>query len=111
MQKLIKYITNLIYKPLLVKYLSSTRVYIHKGIRLLIPPEVFHPGFFFSTKLLLAYVNRHSLRGKSFLELGAGSGLIQLTPAILMPAPAHHAGTNAAMPSTGTTRCDTTLKR
>jgi release factor glutamine methyltransferase len=81
MQKPIKYITNLFYKPLLEKYLSSTRVYVHKGIRLLIPPEVFHPGFFFSTRLLLRFISRHSLQDRSFLELGAGSGLISLMAA------------------------------
>ncbi|MDR3711708.1 MAG: methyltransferase [Puia sp.] len=81
MQKLIKYITNSVYRPLLVKYLSSTRVYVHKGIRLLVPPEVFHPGFFFSTRLLLAYVSCQPLSDKSLLELGAGSGLISLMAA------------------------------
>jgi release factor glutamine methyltransferase len=81
MQKLIKFIAARVYKPLLVKYLSSARVYVYKDIRLLIPPEVFHPGFFFSTRLLLRYVSSQPLRGKSFLELGAGSGLISLVAA------------------------------
>lgn len=41
-----------------------------------VPPQVFHPGFFFSSQLLLEYVSRLNLRGSSFLEPGAGSGLI-----------------------------------
>ena len=65
-------------KPLLVKYLSATKCYQYKGIKLIIPPEVFHPGFFFSTKLLLQYINQFSLQQKTFLELGAGSGLIAI---------------------------------
>lgn len=81
MQKWVRYIVNLLYKPLLVKYLSSTRIYVHNGIRLVIPSEVFHPGFFFSTRLLLKYVTRFPLKNKSLLELGAGSGLISLTTA------------------------------
>ncbi|HEY6505733.1 MAG TPA: methyltransferase [Chitinophagaceae bacterium] len=66
------------YKPLLVKYLSKTRVYKYDGIRLEIPPQVFHPGFFFSTRLLLNHIKQFALQGKKFLEPGCGSGLISL---------------------------------
>jgi len=78
MRQTIKYLTTRLYKPLLVKYLSATRTYTYKGIRLVIPPAVFHPGFFFSTRLLLRYVATLALQNKSFLEPGAGSGLISL---------------------------------
>ena len=66
------------YRPLVIKYLSRTRTYTYKGIRLEIPPEVFHPGLFFSTKLLLRYLAKENLSKKSFLELGAGSGLLSI---------------------------------
>jgi release factor glutamine methyltransferase len=49
-----------------------------KGISLIIAPQVFHPGFFFTTKLLLKYISRLPLKEKRFLELGAGSGLISI---------------------------------
>jgi release factor glutamine methyltransferase len=78
MRKYIKYGITLFYKPLLSKYLSVTRSYTYKGLRLLIPPDVFHPGFFFSTKILLQYIDTLPLQQQSFLELGAGSGLISL---------------------------------
>ena len=78
MKSTIKHIVGKTYKPLLVKYLSKTRQYRHGDICLEIPPEVFHPGFFFSTQLLLQYIKDISLRGKRFLELGAGSGLISI---------------------------------
>src|SRR5258708_1974221 len=78
MGRSIKYIVDRLYRPLLVRYLSSTRTYSYKGIRLLVPPEVFHPGFFFSTRLLLRHISRQLLQGQSLLELGAGSGLISL---------------------------------
>lgn len=78
MRQAIKHITTRLYKPLLVKYLSATRMYTCKGIRLVIPPAVFHPGFFFSTRLLLRYIAKLPLKDKSFLELGAGSGLIAM---------------------------------
>jgi release factor glutamine methyltransferase len=76
LKNLIKYFISHTYKPLLVQYLSVTRSYSFNGIRLSIPPQVFHPAFFFSSKLLLNYIGKQPLSQKSFLELGAGSGLI-----------------------------------
>jgi release factor glutamine methyltransferase len=81
MRNAIKHLAEKTYKPLLIKYLSTTRHYQYKGIKLIIPPEVFHPGFFFSTKLLLRYIDQFSLKQKMFLELGAGSGLIAIAAA------------------------------
>ena len=53
-------------------------MYCYKDIILEIPSEVFHPGFFFSTRLLLRYISKEVLPGKKFLELGAGSGLLSI---------------------------------
>jgi release factor glutamine methyltransferase len=78
MRPIVKYIVGKTYRPWLVKYLSKTRVYHYGDIVLEIPPEVFHPRFFFSTKLLLSYLRGMHLQNKSFLELGAGSGLISI---------------------------------
>jgi len=78
LNKLLKYFVARTYKPLLVRYLSKTRTYVYKDIILSIPQQVFHPGFFFSTKLLLKYIGQQQLKQKSFLELGAGSGLISI---------------------------------
>lgn len=78
MSSLVKYIVSKTYKPFLVKYLSRTRTYWYKNITLQIPSEVFHPKFFFSTKSLLKYISHLPLAGRSFLELGAGSGLISI---------------------------------
>ena len=78
MRSIVKYIISNTYKPLLVKYLAVTRTYTYKGLCLAIPPEVFHPGFFYSTKLLMRYLKHKPLHQKTFLELGAGSGLISM---------------------------------
>jgi len=78
MRGLVKYIMSTTYKPLLVKYLSKTRTYSYKGITLEVRPNVFHPGFFFSTKLLLRYIAKEHLSKKLFLELGAGSGMLSI---------------------------------
>lgn len=78
MRNVLRHIVSKTYKPLLEKYLSKTRIYQYENIILEIPPEVFHPGFFFSTRLLLKHVRRVSLDGKNFLEPGCGSGLISV---------------------------------
>ena len=70
------------YKPLLERYLSKTRMYHYGNIELEIPPQVFHPGFFFSTQVLLRHISSMSLQCQRFLELGAGSGLISIYAAI-----------------------------
>jgi release factor glutamine methyltransferase len=74
----IKHIIQHTYKPLLERYLSRTRKYTWKDIVLEIPPQVFHPGFFGSTGLLLRQLQRLEVRGKTLLELGAGSGLLSI---------------------------------
>lgn len=62
-------------------YLSKERTYKYQGISLKIPPGVFHPGLFFSTKLLIKRIQKEKLKGKTILELGMGSGLISLLAA------------------------------
>ena len=78
MKSAIRHIVSHTYKPLLERYLSRTRVYRYEDIKLEIPPQVFHPGFFFSTRLLLNYIKQLPLEGRSFLEPGCGSGLISI---------------------------------
>lgn len=56
--------------------ISADRTYKWRGLELLIKKGVFHPGLFYSTKFLLQVIRKESLSGKSFLELGAGSGLL-----------------------------------
>ncbi len=76
-----KKILNLLHpilKPLSQWYLSRKRSYRYKNIRLQIYPGVFHPGLFFSTKVLLNYLTSQSIKGSTVLELGAGSGLIAI---------------------------------
>ena len=78
MRAALKNIVAHTYKPFLEKYLSKKRIYTYGNIRLQIPPEVFHPGFFTSTQFLLQYIKKLKLQGKRFLELGAGNGLISI---------------------------------
>ncbi|MCZ6701465.1 MAG: methyltransferase [Ignavibacteria bacterium] len=78
MKKIIKKVFGFIIIPLFKKYLSSVRYFKYKDIKVKILPGVFHPGFFFSTKILLKYLASEKLADLKFLELGAGSGLIAI---------------------------------
>jgi release factor glutamine methyltransferase len=78
MRAALKHIVAHTYKPLLVKYLSKSRKYRYEDLKLEIPPEVFHPRFFFQHAVIVEYVDGFSLEGKTFLELGSGSGLIAI---------------------------------
>lgn len=74
-------ILNLIGKPLRAGvrwYLSKPRSYSYKDITINVPTGVFHPGFFFSTKFILEFLDRQDLDNKKLLELGSGSGLVSV---------------------------------
>lgn len=79
--KLVKRLIGRIIRPLVKNYLSKTREYKYPSVTVEIPPGVFHPGLFFSTKILLKYVLQFDLQNKALLELGAGSGLISICAA------------------------------
>jgi len=76
MRKITRWLASRFYRPVVTKWLSRERRYSSHGLQIDVHPQVFHPGFFFSTRLLLRYLDSLPVAGKSFLELGAGSGLI-----------------------------------
>jgi release factor glutamine methyltransferase len=77
-KSLLKSLALRILYPASEKYLSKERNYNYKGITVTVFPGVFHPGFFFSTKLLLSYIENIKLHKKYVLELDAGTGLISI---------------------------------
>lgn len=60
-------------------YARKDRWHTHKGIKVLVKPSVFHPGFLISTHLFVDFLNTQSLKNKDVLEIGTGSGLIALS--------------------------------
>jgi release factor glutamine methyltransferase len=78
MKSLLKKILFPVLKSAYNIYSSKERSYSYKGINVRVMPGVFHPGLFFSTKLLIEYIAKYDLKNKTVLELGAGSGLISL---------------------------------
>jgi release factor glutamine methyltransferase len=48
------------------------------GFRLRVFPSVFHPKYFGSSLILARYVESQDLSGKTFLDMGTGSGIVGL---------------------------------
>jgi release factor glutamine methyltransferase len=81
MRKIFKRIVSPILVPLIRWYLRKERRFVHNGLTTYVFPGVFHPGFFHSTRFILSYLTDKDLVGKSFLELGCGSGLVSIVAA------------------------------
>ncbi len=81
MRKYLKRGVSFFLVPLTQWYLRKERSYQYKGIKIKVFTGVFHPGYFYSTKFILEFLERQSLKGKTFLELGCGSGLISIVAA------------------------------
>jgi len=77
-KKGLRFLLRVVYKPLLEFYLRKRRPFFYKELRLEIEPDVFHPGFFFSSKVMLRFLDTLNLKNKKVLELGSGSGILSL---------------------------------
>ncbi|TND09030.1 MAG: rsmC [Bacteroidetes bacterium] len=77
---MLRFLVSTFWRPYVTWYLKKPRRYNRAGLSMLVQPGVFHPGFFFSTKFLLTFLEekKAALKNKTFLELGAGSGLLGL---------------------------------
>lgn len=51
------------------------------GFQINVPPSVFHPGMYFSTKFLAECVQNVDFRMKKVLDFGCGSGILSLVAA------------------------------
>ncbi|HHG84652.1 MAG TPA: methyltransferase domain-containing protein, partial [Bacteroidetes bacterium] len=78
LRKLLKPVLNRILPRFARWYLRKERSYRYEDLLVQVPPGVFHPGLYNSTKHLLAHLKQFDLQGKILLEIGAGSGLISI---------------------------------
>ena len=83
------------------RHTSHTRI---EGVSLEVPPGVFHPGLFGSSRFLAGWVVQQELEGKVFLDMGTGSGVIgivaerrgaSVTAVDINPLAVHAAAANA----------------
>lgn len=68
--------SNYFLKPFLKRYLKKARVFNYNNLKLKIYPSVFHPKYFFSTGVLVTFLDKFDLNNKTFCEVGAGSALL-----------------------------------
>ncbi len=66
------------YRHWALRYVRQERRYSIAGLRLSIPPGVFHPGIYFSTPIFLRFLQQIDFQEKSVLDVGTGSGLLAL---------------------------------
>jgi len=79
LRSLVKPVIDRVVPPLARWYLRKPRRYRHDGLTLVVPPDVFHPGLFLSTRFMLAHLRRGPLlHGQKILEMGSGSGLLSI---------------------------------
>ena len=81
MRRFLKKIASPFLKKASSIYLSKPRKYTYNDISVWVEPTVFPPFITISTKLLLEFVELISLKGKTFLELGCGCGIISILAA------------------------------
>lgn len=67
-----------LYRRWVLRYQRRERTYRYAGLRLRVPPGVFHPGLYFSTPVMLRFLATRDLRDKTLLDVGTGSGLLAL---------------------------------
>lgn len=78
MRNFIKKVTHPFLRIVTEVWFSKPRKYTYKNISVLVHPEVFPPHYTISTKILLDFIDKINLKGKTFLELGCGSGILSL---------------------------------
>src|SRR5579862_6625233 len=59
----------------------STRTSHAAGLRLTVPPTVFHPRFFLTSEYFAAFIARLDLVGKRVVDVGTGTGILALAAA------------------------------
>lgn len=63
------------------QWLKKPRRYVYKDISVWVEPGVFPPFLTLSTKILLDFLEPMEIKGKTFLELGCGCGVISILAA------------------------------
>jgi release factor glutamine methyltransferase len=72
---------NRLYRLYVLRRIATPAETTFLGHRMVTDPEVFHPIYFLSSRILSAAVSALPLRGKRFCDMGTGSGPVALVAA------------------------------
>jgi release factor glutamine methyltransferase len=78
MRRLYRYFWLPFYRLWALRFIRREQPFRYGRLRLRVPPEVFHPGVFFSTPIFLSFLQKIDFQGKKTLDLGTGSGILGL---------------------------------
>ncbi len=78
MNKLYHTYYKYIYKPVASVYLRTDSNITFDGFKLKVLKDVFHPKLFFSSQYFYSFLKDKDFEGKTFLEIGCGSGILSL---------------------------------
>ncbi len=77
-KKIKKWVLSKTWQPYIRAKISHNSEFTLEGIRVAVHKDVFHPGYFYSTKYLMEFISGLDLSRGNFLELGCGSGLLSI---------------------------------
>ncbi len=77
-RRVLKKLVQVTWRPWVLHYTRKERTFRYRGLDILVRKGVFHPGFFFSSLMLLEFLEKKPLAGKKVLEPGCGTGLISV---------------------------------
>ncbi|WP_458756805.1 50S ribosomal protein L11 methyltransferase [Afipia sp. TerB] len=60
---------------------KRTRTVRVNDLKLIVPPSVFHPGIFITSRIFSSFLRTLDLTGKTVVEIGTGSGILALSAA------------------------------
>jgi release factor glutamine methyltransferase len=69
------------YGPWAIRHVERQHAYRWRGLTMIVPTGVFHPGLFFSSAVLANEIEQRNPIGRSVLDVGCGSGLLTLVAA------------------------------
>jgi release factor glutamine methyltransferase len=78
MDRLWKFFYTAFAKPFIKRRLRKKNTFAYAGIDIVVFPGVFHPGYFFSSLFFADFIYETDMRGKTFCEVGVGTGLVSL---------------------------------
>jgi len=67
-------ILEILSQPLYQLYATTNSEWHYKGLNITVLPDVFHPNWFVTSRMLLQYLEDIDVSGLKFLELGCGTG-------------------------------------